>query len=183
MVRTDWLLYFEARDTKVVAALGRMPDRNEEPVLWRLAEVTRGVLTRCKEGVKKAPNIVRRWLNSPKPAECNPQPFNTLQEEASRERYFNYWVRFLCFLLRVVRANSEEEHKVQLSPNERNMANALFRSLQAVESGSGGSGEATSSGNGNGNGNGNENEWWHDETMGSVLRFSVAFVQKSLSSK
>ena len=165
LVRTGWLLYFEARNTKAVAALARMPDRNGEPALLRLAEITRDVLSRCLESVEKSSAFVRRWLNSPKPAECHLHPFNTLQDEATREQYFNYWVCFLCFLLRVVGSNSEKEHGVQLSANERSMALALLRLLKLESS------ERESS-----------RDEMHDEMMREmVLRFSVAFLQKDIS--
>ena len=84
------------------------------------------------------------------------------------------WGTVLCFLLRVVRTNSEEESGVWMSEDERSMAQELLRSLQMESE----SGESESSGIGI------DRDGQHDERMRRlVLRFSVAFVQKDISGK
>jgi hypothetical protein len=68
-----------------------------ERVLQRVLQATEIVLARCEETVRETPRVFRCWLKSWTPLFV-PYPFELLQREGSRRRYFSYWRKFICYV-------------------------------------------------------------------------------------
>jgi hypothetical protein len=71
-----------------------------ERVLQRVLQATEIVLARCEETVRETPRVFRCWLKSWTPSFV-PYPFELLQREGSRRRYFSYWRKFICYVYRI----------------------------------------------------------------------------------
>jgi hypothetical protein len=74
----------------------------DEQTLCRLVTATNLVFARCEETLQDTPRMLRCWLRSWSSVYL-PYPFEMLQRETTKRRYYRYFQQFLCYIYRVWR--------------------------------------------------------------------------------
>ncbi len=136
---SEWPRWFQNRPLYIISAASKIPSVQnityaigqwageelislavQEATLRRLMAATDSVLQRCEETLQSTPRSLRCWIKSSSPS-VFPRPFETPQRKKSRQRYCNYWKRFLCYIFRahlisrVYRLKMQEIFGLQLS--------------------------------------------------------------------
>ena len=109
----------------------------DEACLINIIIATEAALQRCEETVRETPRFFRCWLRSWGPAFL-PYPFELLQTENSRQKYFSYWRRFICYIFRAYRVCLRMKERTQdvfgftLSPAQQQMISRLWRDFSEL---------------------------------------------------
>jgi hypothetical protein len=109
--RTGWLQHFKKRNLKHLAHAIRLPGRDEGKLKLaaRLVEV---LVERSVAGLSTLGRETRRWLRSAQREEVDQRPMARLQNPESQATYAGYYIKFVCYILRIIadeqkRAGSE----------------------------------------------------------------------------
>ena len=109
--KTGWVEHLKGSNLKRLSRAARLPDKHD-PTLRQVRELVEMSIEQCVKGLMTLPSELRRWLKSVQIAEVDQRPMGRLQNEASQNLYATYWVRLICYCLRVLQSEgSHEEHE------------------------------------------------------------------------
>jgi hypothetical protein len=87
------------------------------------------MLDRCELTVQHTSRLLRCWLVSSKPGNCQPKPFALMTQENTRKKYRILWKRFIAFIFRAYLMPvtlRERELKIYLSPEMSRQLDRLW---------------------------------------------------------
>ena len=100
-IRTGWLLHLKERNLGHLAHAVQLPGREERKL--KLAAHLVGVLIeRSVAGLSTLGRETRRWLRSAQREEVDQRPMARLQNPESQATYASYYVKFVCYFLRII---------------------------------------------------------------------------------
>ena len=100
-IRTGWLQHLKKKNLEHLAHAVRLPGRDEQKL--KVAAHLVGVLIeRSVAGLATLGRETRRWLRSAQREEVNQRPMARLQNPESQATYAGYYVKFVCYFLRII---------------------------------------------------------------------------------
>jgi len=100
-IRTGWLQHLKEKNLEHLAHAVRIPGRDEQKL--KLAAHLVGVLIeRSVAGLATLGRETRRWLRSAQREEVDQRPLARLQNPESQATYAGYYVKFVCYFLRII---------------------------------------------------------------------------------
>jgi superfamily II DNA or RNA helicase len=109
--RTGWPQHFAKRNLKHLAHAIRLPDRDETK-LHRAAHAVELLIEQSVAGLSTLGRETRRWLRSAQREEVDQRPLARLQNPESQATYAAYYVKFVCYFLRII---ADEERRAESS--------------------------------------------------------------------
>jgi superfamily II DNA or RNA helicase len=98
---TRWQLHFGDRHLGNIAHASRLPDRKEDALLDAKGIVI-SMIKRAVDGLSLLHDDTPHWLRTANATNrVENRPMVRLQNVESLDTYINYWVRFMCYCLRV----------------------------------------------------------------------------------
>ena len=110
--RTGWAEHLKGSDLKRLSRAARLPDKHDT-TLRKVRELVEALVEQSVKGLMTLPLELRRWLKSVQIAEVSQRPMGRLKNESSQNVYATYWVRLICYCLRVLQSedgSEEQEH-------------------------------------------------------------------------
>ncbi|CAD0011788.1 unnamed protein product [Aureobasidium pullulans] len=98
--KTRWREHLKNCNLIHLSYASRLPDKDEEGLL-KVAAVIKKMVERGVSGLNSMPEGLRRWLRSAEMHKPDVRPLARLQNSESQERYTGYWIRMICYCLRV----------------------------------------------------------------------------------
>ena len=125
---TRWQLHFGDRHLGNIAHASRLPDRKEDELL----DAKRIVISMIKsavDGLSLLHDDTPHWLRTANATNrVENRPMVRLQNVESLDTYINYWVRFMCYCLRVRGAQRKIEAREEQRASAGNeMSGAGYR--------------------------------------------------------
>ena len=130
--RSGWPAHFEGRDLSEIYLCSQMPGKNSKELRRMNAAIDRLFFSRCIDGIKNLPLMMRLLLASPHYQDAHSRPFGPLQEKASMDRNVAYWKRFFCYCLNVLELDDSrlvERHGFTFTTPQRRGLEQLRRHL------------------------------------------------------
>ena len=154
---SEWPRWFQNRPLHVIVAASSTPSIQDLPlslgswageelispavqeaVLRKLVGVTDYVLQRCEETLRSTPRSLRCWIKS-STTNVFPRPFEELQRESSRQKYYRTCRRFVCYVFRshlVTRACGLSLYEIlglQLSRDQIRMIDFVYNTAAELD--------------------------------------------------
>jgi len=114
---TGWPEHVAKRNLTLLAHARRLPDRDEKE-LQQVMHAVDVLIERCVAGLLTLALETRRWLKSAKREEIDVRPMGRLQNPESQKRYARYWKQFICYCLRIVAAEEEDDGTAEAPSGE-----------------------------------------------------------------
>jgi len=107
---TKWHEVLEQSQHDLVGTAQFAEPPTDEPKLERVVRAWGRVLNRCLDTLAATDQKdLLKWWNSPKNEAANQFPFELPQNTRTLERYSGYWECLLCYILRTVPTNWDDE--------------------------------------------------------------------------
>jgi hypothetical protein len=155
----EWPQWFAHRPLALIVAAASLPasphDQNrflgnwlgfdcispaeDEQTLYRLVTATNLVFARCEETLQDTPRMLRCWLRSWSSVYL-PYPFEMLQRETTKRRYYRYFQQFLCYIYRVWRLGRRLKERtlditgLQLNTIQSEMMHSIWTGFASLPS-------------------------------------------------
>ena len=117
---TRWQLHFGDRHLGNIAHASRLPDQKEDALL-NAKGIVISMIKRAVDGLSLLHDDTPHWLRTANATNrVENRPMVRLQNVESLDTYINYWVRFMCYCLRVrgVQRKIEAREEQSASGNE-----------------------------------------------------------------
>jgi hypothetical protein len=101
--KTGWVDHLKCSNLQHLSRAARLPAK-EEVTLRKVMELVEACIEQSVKGLMILPTELRRWLKSSQVAEVDRRPMGRLQNESSQDIYANYFVRLICYCLRVLQS-------------------------------------------------------------------------------
>jgi hypothetical protein len=85
------------------------PPGDDEPALKQVVLAVEEVVEQAVRGLGTLSIDTLRWLRSAKPNEADARPLGRMQNKDSQQRAARLWTWLLCYFVRLVAAEDEEE--------------------------------------------------------------------------
>lgn len=109
--RTGWPQHFANRNIAHLANTIRLPERDETK-LHRAVRAVELLIEQSVTGLSSLGRETRRWLRSAQREEVDQRPLARLQNPESQATYASYYVKFVCYFLRII---ADEESRAESS--------------------------------------------------------------------
>jgi len=106
--RNEWPEHLASSNLRHLSLASRLPGK-EDRALQEAVEVNKALIESCVAGLRTLDRETRRWLRSAKLSEPDQRPLARLQNPESQQRYTSYMSRLLCYSLRVLQSQREQE--------------------------------------------------------------------------
>jgi uncharacterized C2H2 Zn-finger protein len=133
---TKWPQHFGDRHLGNIAHASQLPDRQERELL-EAKRIVISMIKRAVDGLSLLHDDTPNWLRTANSTNrVENRPMVRLQNVESLDTYINYWVRFMCYCLRVRGAQCKLEEREERRARRREGDGGVASERGSVDSGS-----------------------------------------------
>src|SRR6266480_1781661 len=134
--KTRWPIYFAGKDLVSIARMSYLPSREEESLKIVCKSIDR-IFWRCTEGIQDCVSrdweLLLYWLGSYEENKASSKPFGTYYTKKTVKNYVNYWKRFVCYCLRLMHQDKDDQHGVQFLDLQLKVLHEIYAMVELDE--------------------------------------------------